>query len=169
MNLFINSIFLIIIISVILAVLLHIYYAIKNKYNYLMACSSGFGYEKYISSIYKNKGYKVFENGVKKKYKDQGIDIVCSNECNLLLIQCKNHKRKIGYEVAKKFIKDCRAFEIEYKLFNVRRVIVSSSKPDKSMKMFLRQHANIIEYLYIPYKKSFLKHLFYIVFRIILK
>lgn len=71
----------------------------------------GSDYEKYIAYIYKTKGYDVVLHGVLKGKKDGGIDIICTNGNELLLIQCKNweshHKWKINHTALKSFIGSC--------------------------------------------------------------
>lgn len=46
-------------------------------------------YERYIGYTYEIQGYSVFYQGIKLKFEDLGIDLICQNEDEILLIQCK--------------------------------------------------------------------------------
>ena len=46
-------------------------------------------YERYIGYTYENLGYSVYYQGIKKKFEDLGIDLICQNENEILIIQCK--------------------------------------------------------------------------------
>lgn len=50
-------------------------------------------YERYIGYLYETKGYKVEYHGIKKKFEDLGIDLICTKGSETLLIQCKNWKK----------------------------------------------------------------------------
>lgn len=65
-------------------------------------------YEKKVGKEYENKGYSVIYNGLEKGRKDGGIDLICSKENEILLIQCKNWENsKINYLHVKAFHSDC--------------------------------------------------------------
>lgn len=53
-------------------------------------------YELQISSLYKSKGYKVYQNGAINGVADGGIDLIAYKGDDAVLIQCKNweHSRK---------------------------------------------------------------------------
>lgn len=53
----------------------------------------GADYERYIGHTYEENGYKVNYHGIKKGFKDLGIDLICSKGNETLLIQCKNWKK----------------------------------------------------------------------------
>ena len=56
-------------------------------------------YEKYVARHFRRKGYTVSLNGVKKGFDDEGIDLICTKDGEILLIQCKNWaKEKIIHE-----------------------------------------------------------------------
>ena len=71
--------------------------------------------EKLTEKKLKQKGYKVISN-YKKKYDDEGIDIIAEKENKILLIQCKNwNKREITKNQISKFLGDCLLYEEKYK------------------------------------------------------
>ena len=63
---------------------------VKRKMN---KSEVGADYERYIGHIYEEKGYKVIYYGIKKGFKDLGIDLICTKGGKTLLIQCKNWKK----------------------------------------------------------------------------
>jgi len=68
---------------------------------------SGIEYEKKVGKYYQNKGYDVDYNGIEKGLKDGGIDLICKNDEEILLIQCKNwQKWKIRHIHVKAFHSD---------------------------------------------------------------
>lgn len=132
--------------------------AIRNKYIYHKLCCKGFTYEKYIANFYKKAGYKVFENGLKKKHLDEGIDIICSDKNEILLIQCKNHKQKLNPQIAKKFLNDCFAYEQKNRLYKTRRILISSSKISNAMKVFMLDKHHLFEFKYMPFNQQIVKY-----------
>lgn len=46
-------------------------------------------YERYIGYLYEKKGYKVEYIGIEKGLEDMGRDLICKNENEILIIQCK--------------------------------------------------------------------------------
>ena len=60
-------------------------------------------YERYVGYNYYEKGYKNIEYfGIKKKMEDEGIDLICKKQNEVLLIQCKywSEERKMQGENA---------------------------------------------------------------------
>lgn len=53
---------------------------------------AGQDYERYIGYLYECKGYNVKYFGIKKRLEDRGIDLICKNNKEILLIQCKRWK-----------------------------------------------------------------------------
>lgn len=47
-------------------------------------------YEQYIGFLHEEKGYLVHYTGIKDKFEDKGRDLICENEAEVLIIQCKN-------------------------------------------------------------------------------
>lgn len=50
----------------------------------------GNAYERFIGFLFERWGYDVDFVGITKGVKDRGIDLVCENENEILLVQCKN-------------------------------------------------------------------------------
>ena len=93
----------------------------QKKYKYKKNIEKGKEYEEYISNIYRNKGYTVWEHGKEKGYKDLGIDVIAKKENQIILIQCKNwnenHRYKIRTKDIKAFRTDGRDFIETYPQF----------------------------------------------------
>ena len=47
-------------------------------------------YERYIGYLYEQGGYKVHYFGIDERYEDMGRDLICKNDNETLIIQCKN-------------------------------------------------------------------------------
>ena len=103
-------------------------------------------YEEFVAGYYKLEGYEVNLHGIKKGKKDKGIDIICTKDEELILIQCKNWKEdssyKINHEKLKAFVGCCTEYVNENKLFdrNVKlKFITSNYILDTSGKKFLEE------------------------------
>lgn len=81
---------------------------VYKKTTYQEKIKKGAEYEEFISNIYRNKGYTVWEHGKEKGYKDLGIDIVAKKDKELILIQCKNWNENHRYKIRTKDIKALR-------------------------------------------------------------
>lgn len=57
--------------------------------NSMSDSDKGFLYEKYVGMFYESKGYSVEYRGLEKGFFDGGIDLIVSNENEVLYIQCK--------------------------------------------------------------------------------
>lgn len=66
-------------------ILLHRYWRNKKTKHEI-----GKVYERYIGSLYEQDGYNVCFFGIKNGLEDRGIDLICENEKEIILIQCKN-------------------------------------------------------------------------------
>lgn len=56
-------------------------------------------YEKYVGRYLQRKGYTVEYKGIKRGFDDEGIDLICCKDEEMLLIQCKNWaKDKVLHE-----------------------------------------------------------------------
>lgn len=76
----------------------------------------GTDYERYIGYLYETKGYKVKYFGIEKGMEDLGRDLVCINDNEILIVQCKcwsNRKNKVIHE---KHINQLYGTTIMYKL-----------------------------------------------------
>lgn len=79
----------------------------QNKTNNIY----GSEYEKYIGKKYEEQNKKVIYNGINKKRKDGGIDLIINQENKITFVQCKNWKEvnhfKLNQRDIKAFIGDC--------------------------------------------------------------
>jgi restriction system protein len=117
----------------------------------------GSEYEKFVAGYYKLDGYNVNLHGIKKGKKDKGIDIICTKDEELILIQCKNWKEdsryKINHEKLKAFVGCCTEYVNEHKLFdrNVKlKFITSNYILDESGKKFLEE-SKTLQYEILKY------------------
>jgi restriction system protein len=91
----------------------------KKNYSQKMKESKikGDNYEIYVAEHYKSIGYEVSLNGIIHGKKDNGIDIICNKNNELILIQCKNWKENSKYKVThlilKAFIGCCSEYIIK--------------------------------------------------------
>ena len=56
-------------------------------------------YEEFVAGRYKLEGYDIYLHGIKKGLKDKGIDIICTKNEELILIQCKNWEKHSSYKI----------------------------------------------------------------------
>ncbi len=117
-------------------------YALKMKEKK----EKGKEYEEFVAEHFKIDGYEVNLHGIKKGKKDKGIDIICTKDEELILIQCKNWKEdsryKINHENLKAFVGCCTEYVNENKLFdkNIKlKFITSNYILDESGKKFLQE------------------------------
>ena len=117
----------------------------------------GSEYEKFVAGYYKLDGYNVNLHGIKKGKKDKGIDIICTKDEELILIQCKNWKEdsryKINHEKLKAFVGCCTEYVNEHKLFdkNIKLKFISSNYIlDESGKRFLEE-SKTLQYEILKY------------------
>lgn len=103
-------------------------------------------YEEFVAGYYKLDGYSIYLHGIKKGLKDKGIDIICTKDEELILIQCKNWKKdskyKINHEKLKAFVGSCTEYINENKLFDKKiklKFITSNYILDNSGKKFLEE------------------------------
>lgn len=97
-----------------------------------MNLKKGIEYEFKIGNHFKEKGYKVYFKGINEKKKDEGIDLICYKENEVLLVQCKNWKKPIGQEEIRKFIGDCYVYinknQNYIKNKKIRKIVATSCK-----------------------------------------
>lgn len=129
-------------------------YALKMK----ELKEKGKEFEEFVAGHFKLEGYDINLQGIKKGKKDKGIDIICSKDEELILIQCKNWKEnskyKIGHETLKAFVGCCTEYINENKLFekNIKlKFITSNYIIDESGKKFLEE-SKTLKYEVLKYK-----------------
>jgi len=94
-------------------------------------------YEIFIAKKYEKAGYNVVLNGINKKVKDGGIDLVATKNDSIVLIQCKNWSLSNEYKVNQK---DLRAFIGDGFIFMKNKNLL-----DKKVSFhFLVSHDNIL-------------------------
>lgn len=87
----------------------------NKTYNYY-----GNEYEKYIGKKYEEQNKKVIYNGINKKRKDGGIDLIINEENKITFVQCKNWKEvnhfKLNQRDIRAFIGDCYMYMFNNKI-----------------------------------------------------
>jgi hypothetical protein len=103
-------------------------------------------YEEFVAGYYKLDGYSIYLHGIKKGKKDKGIDIICTKDDELILIQCKNWKEnssyKIDHVILKAFVGSCTEYINEHRLFDKKvklKFITSNYILNESGKKFLEE------------------------------
>ena len=107
---------------------------LKNEEN-------GKKFEKLTGKRFEELGYKVIYNGLEKGKLDQGIDLICYKENEILLIQCKNYTKsnsithediKIFHSNAIKYIKihnlNEKSIKLKYSIPNIKILDISAKK-----------------------------------------
>lgn len=123
----------------------------KNK-------QKGDQYEYFIGKYFKEKGYKMYYQGINKGFYDGGIDLIAYKGKEVLLIQCKNwEKWKIDKELLNKFDKDCERYinANTNKLSNkqIEKIfVVSKNNITQEAKSKLLSSENNINLMHIPVK-----------------
>jgi len=122
------------------------------------AKQKGEEYEKFIAGHFKLEGYDIYLNGIKKSYKDKGIDIICSKDEEVILIQCKNWKRNSKYKIKhnhlKEFIGNCTAYANENNILEKDiklKFITSNYILDSCAKKYIEGN-NLLQYEVIEFK-----------------
>lgn len=140
-------------------------YLKKNKSNWLI----GKDYERYIGYSYEMQGYSVIYQGIKLRFEDLGIDLICQKPNEILLIQCKNWKQKklireasvnqlFGTSVKftlEKFYKDQQIpflFTDIFSNFNIKPMLITSTQLSGVAKNFANALGIIVKEN-IPYAK----------------
>jgi hypothetical protein len=79
----------------------------EQKKNFAKS-AAGKAFEIKVGKLYAKRGYTVALNGIEKKRKDGGIDIIAVNDDETVLIQCKYWKSmKVDHTVVRSFFGDC--------------------------------------------------------------
>lgn len=93
-------------------------------------------FEQKVGEHYEKQGYIVKFNGFDKGLEDGGIDLICINNDEILLVQCKNWKPdgtwKIRHTHVKAFHSDCIKYSEEMKL-DRNKIRLKYAVPDKKV------------------------------------
>lgn len=135
----------------------------KKSYREQINKEKGDEYEFYIGRLFKEHGYKVYYKGINEGYFDEGIDLICYKDLEVVLIQCKNWKRQADLNSVKKFVYNCREYEqknyIKLKRKIIRKIfVISNHYKNKEILEYLKQINNEIEFFNVAlqhYKKIY--------------
>ena len=97
----------------------------KSKTSYYEKVKKGADYEKYVSDIYRERGYNVTEYGKIHGRKDHGIDLIAKKDQEIILIQCKNYKKDTSWKITHK---DIKAFQTDARLYVEQQPIFKKYK-----------------------------------------
>ena len=136
----------------------------KNKKNFETIAEEkikkGKNYEYKCKSLFENKGYKIYPNGFLNGKNDNGIDLICYKEKEVLLVQCKNWISPPKQDDIKIFIANADLFlkknNHKFKNKNIRKIFITScNKKDYGVEKFLESYneQNEIKVEYIIYKE----------------
>lgn len=135
----------------------------KKSYREQTNKEKGDEYEFYIGRLFKEHGYKVYYKGINEGYFDEGIDLICYKDLEVVLIQCKNWKRQADLNSVKKFVYNCREYEqknhTKLKRKIIRKIfVISNPYKNKEIREYLKQINNEIEFFNVAlqhYKKIY--------------
>lgn len=84
----------------------------SNKLNSMKNKKKGDEYEKKVGRYYKELGYEVDYHGLEKNYNDQGIDLICKKNNEILFVQCKDweQEKSIKAKHIKEFYGSCHFY-----------------------------------------------------------
>ncbi len=119
----------------------------------------GIDYERYVGYTYEIRGYKVDYHGAKKGKQDLGIDLICTRDSEVLIIQCKRLSKSKGLPVRENVIAQLhgaaeyyRMKQIQSKKANCKKqfipVLVTSYELSEEAKLFAK-------YLKVQVKEHF--------------
>ena len=137
-------------------------YTLEQKKAYALRMKEqkekGKKFEEFVANHFKLDGYKTILNGIKRGKKDKGIDIVCTKDEELILIQCKNWKENSKYKIKhthlKEFIGNCTVYVNDNNLLDKRiklKFITSNYVIDDSAKKYLEEN-QILQYEIFDFK-----------------
>ena len=131
----------------------------KKSYREQTNKEKGDEYEFYIGRLFKEHGYKVYYKGINEGYFDEGIDLICYKDLEVVLIQCKNWKRQADINSVKKFVYNCRTYEqknyIKLKRKRIRKIfVISNPYKNKEIREYLKQINNEIEFFNVTLQKK---------------
>lgn len=78
-------------------------------------------YERYIGYLFEQRGYKVAFHGIKKRYEDLGIDLICVKQNQIILVQCKywSSQKEIRENAINQFFGTSMKYYMDYKKGNL--------------------------------------------------
>jgi hypothetical protein len=76
----------------------------------------GTEYERFIGYMYETKGYKVEFVGIEKGLEDLGRDLICTNDKEVLIVQCKCWSNKKNKVIREKYINQLCGTALMYKI-----------------------------------------------------
>lgn len=131
----------------------------KKSYREQTNKEKGDEYEFYIGRLFKEHGYKVYYKGINEGYFDEGIDLICYKDLEVVLIQCKNWKRQADLNSVKKFVYNCREYEqknhTKLKRKIIRKIfVISNPYKNKEIREYLKQINNEIEFFNVALQKK---------------
>ena len=71
-------------------------------------------YRKYVSGIYKSRGFSVWEYS----QEDRSLNLILKKRKDIFLATCRDDNKNISLEEVKEFEEEMRLFLQEYKIFN---------------------------------------------------
>lgn len=129
----------------------------ENKNNEIKI-KKGEAFEKYIGKKYENANKKVIYNGINKKKKDNGIDLIVEDENKIYLVQCKNwinmEWNKINQKDLRAFIGDCFIYITKFnvkKKVNFHFIVSDENLLTESAKIFLEEN-KVLKFKIIPFE-----------------
>lgn len=125
----------------------------ENKINF------GSTYEKFIGKKYEALGYQVIYNGINKKFKDGGIDLICRKDDELVFCQCKNwnesNRIKLSSLDLRAFLGDSYLYILDNKIYDITLkyhfIVSQDNLLDSSAKYFLKDNG-FFKYKYVPFE-----------------
>jgi hypothetical protein len=105
-----------------------------KKIDYTKNRFKGEMYEIKVANYYKKLGYEVDQRGLKKKLKDEGIDLIVYKNSKTLLIQCKNWQKEksIYAKHIKEFYGSCHLY-MENNSINKNSVLCIYAIPNEKL------------------------------------
>jgi len=76
----------------------------------------GRDYERYIGYLYEETGWKVSYFGAIKRLEDLGIDLICTKQNKIEIVQCKYWSKKKGYPIRESHISQLFGTTVRYYL-----------------------------------------------------
>jgi len=131
----------------------------KKSYREQTNKEKGDEYEFYIGRLFKEHGYKVYYKGINEGYFDEGIDLICYKDLEVVLIQCKNWKKQADLNSVKKFVYNCREYEqknyIKLRRKSIRKIfVISNHYKNKEILEYIKQINNEIEFFNVALQKN---------------
>lgn len=106
------------------------------------AWAAGIQFERYVGYIYESEGARVEYHGAKKGFEDLGIDLVCTTEDEIVLVQCKRLSPDKGIPVRENTVAQIYGASLYYAHKNniknkaVKPVIITTYRLSETAKDF---------------------------------